>query len=363
MKKLFILPFLLLLMACSRGMQTYPANDSDIRIMGRHLVDKDGSVKFAASGVTFYFKFRGTRMDAKLDDEFRDSTSYNWFDIILDGKFIRKFHTVMGETHYILADSLQQGVHTLILCKATEGQNGHNRLVNIRTQQLMQSAPLPSRKIEFIGDSITCGFGDDTTLVPCNKGNWFDHTNAWFAYGPRLARSLHAQWMLSAVSGIGMNRNWNSPGPVMPDVYAGVYMEYTKKPVPWNFSKYTPDLVVITLGTNDFSKGGGKIPRPPLDGNAFVKDYTGFVAMVRKKYPHAKFLLANSPMITNENKNVLDGYLQRVIDNRKSAGDSAITRFRWMETYNKGCDGHPYMNQQAKMADQLEPVVSRFMGW
>ncbi len=360
---LFLLP-LLAMFACSNGgIQTYPANDSHIQIMGRHLVDKDGSVKFAASGVTFYMKFRGTRLAVDLDDEFRDSTSYNWFDVIVDGKPVHEFRTKMGQTRYVLADSLQSGVHTLILCKATEGQNGHNKLVDVLTQQLLQAAHLPDRKIEYIGDSITCGFGDDTLQFACSKGQWFDHTNAWYAYGPRLSRLLHTQWMLSSVSGMGMYRNWNSPGPVMPDVYNGVYMEYTKKPVPWDFSKYTPDLVVIALGTNDFSKGNGKEPRPKLDGDAFVKAYTNFVATVRQKYPNTKFLLANSPMFGPDQKEILSGYLHRVIENREAAGDSAITYFSWGQTFNSGCDGHPDMKQQGEMAKLLAQKVRDYMNW
>lgn len=362
MKKLLILP-LLALIACSHGIQTYQANDSHIRIMGRHLVDNHGSVKFAASGVSFFFKFRGTQFTADLNDEFRDSTNYNWFDVIIDSSRVRKFHTVAGKTRYVLADSLKSGVHTLLLCKATEGQNGHNTLIDVRTRQLLQAGPLPDRKIEFIGNSITCGFGDDTTMVRCENGQWFDHTNAWYAYGPRLARQLHAQWMLSSVSGIGMHRNWNSPGPVMPDVYSGVYMEYTKNPVPWDFSKYTPDLVVIALGTNDFSKGGGKEPRPALDGDAFVNDYTHFIGTVREKYPDAKFLLANSPMFGPDQMKQLNAYLQRVKENCEAKGDSSITIFSWDNTYNSGCNGHPYMDQQAMMTHQLEPVVKNFMDW
>ena len=365
MKKLLFLLSLLLFMACSRGMQlkTYPANDQHVRIMGRHLVTQNGAVKFGASGVTFYMTFRGTRLAVDLHDEFRDSTSYNWFDVKVDGSPVHEFRTRMGKTHYVLVDSLKPGVHTLVFCKATEGQNGHNELVNIQTNKLLQAASLPKRKIEYIGDSITCGFGDDTLHYACGKGHWFDHTNAWYAYGPRLARRLHTQWMLSSVSGIGMHRNWNNYSPVMPDVYNGVYMEYTKNPVPWNFSEYTPDLVVIALGTNDFSKGPGKKPRQKLDGNAFVKDYTKFVARVHKKYPSAKFMLANSPMFGHPKNKILEGYLQRVIKNTKATGDSAIAQFDWQKKYNHGCDGHPYMNQQAMMEQQLLPKVRKYMGW
>lgn len=331
--------------------------------MGRHLIGKKGAVKFGASGVTFFMKFKGTSLAVDLQGQPRDSAHYNWFDVTVDGGKVHEFRTKKGKQHYVLAKGLKPGVHKVVLCKATEGQNGHNTLVSIQTQKLLQVAPLPKRKIEYIGDSITCGFGDDTLKFDCNKGHWFDHTNSWYAYGPRLSRHLHAQWMLSSVSGIGMYRNWNDPGPTMPDVYSGVYMQYTKHPVKWNYHNYVPNLVFIALGTNDFSKGPGKKPRPKLNGNDFVKAYTKFVARVHKEYPKAKFILANSPMFGSKNKKILSGYLKRVIKNSKAAGIKNITYFTWGKTYNHGCDSHPYMNQQAKMSKQLVPFVSKFMGW
>lgn len=362
LNRLFVILAILTVIGCSGGIHTYQAAKAPIRIMGRHI-NKNGSISFAASGVTFYMKFRGDHLDVDLQDEFRDSTSYNWFTVIVDGGTPKRFRTRPGKEWYNLADSLQAGTHQLILSKATEGQNGHNKLVAIRTSKLLQADPLPKRKIEFIGDSITCGYGDDPRNVPCNKGTWFDPTHAWLAYGPRLARHFNAQWMLSSVSGIGMHRNWNSPGPTMPDVYGGVYMEYTNNITPWDFSQYTPDLVVIALGTNDFSAGGGKEPRPDLDGDAFVKDYTQFVGRIRKIYPNTKILLLNSPMFGASQREQLSGYLQRVMTNRKAAGDSTITRFTFKNKYSDGCDGHPDFKQQALMAQKLEPKITSFMGW
>jgi putative spermidine/putrescine transport system permease protein len=96
---------------------------------------------------------------------------------------------------------------------------------------------------------VTVGFGADKVPVDCGKGTWYDASHSWIAYGSRVARDVHAQWMLSAVSGIGMVRNWNSPGPVMPQVYDGVYMEYADTLTHWDFTRWTPDLVVIALGT------------------------------------------------------------------------------------------------------------------
>src|SRR5471030_2017951 len=73
-------------------MRAYPATSSRIRVMGRHADDKNG-VAFGASGVTFFMKFRGTAMDVELENERRDSTSHNWFTVVVDSGEPFRFRT------------------------------------------------------------------------------------------------------------------------------------------------------------------------------------------------------------------------------------------------------------------------------
>jgi lysophospholipase L1-like esterase len=344
------------------SLQTYPGSDPRILPMGRYVLAGD-TVAFGASGVAFYLKFRGQELDAHIADEFRWGANYNWFTVAVDGREPTRFRTEPGKTWYPLARNLAPGVHTVALSKATEGQNGTNQLIEVRTRQLLQADRLPARRIEVIGNSISAGYGADARLIPCGKANWFDQTSAWLAYGPLLARRLHAQWMLSAISGIGVTRNWNSPGPTMPVVYTSVFMHYDDTASGWDFRRYQPDLLMVALGTNDFSDGGGPTPRAALNGDLFVNEYTAFLARLRGYYPHARFLLLNSPTLAAERKQLLAAYLQRVIDKRKAAGDMAITRFDFPGHWASGCSGHPDLQQQALMANALEPVVKRLMHW
>jgi len=93
--------------------------------------------------------------------------------------------------------------------------------------------------------------------------------------------------MLSSVSGIGVYRNWNSDGPTMPEVYdkTDFRLESNRS---WDFSKVTPAVVSIALGTNDFSSGDGKKERLPFDSIRFINGYVKFVQHVKSKYPDAK---------------------------------------------------------------------------
>src|SRR4029077_970838 len=92
-----------------------------------------------------------------------------------------------------------------------------------------------------------------------------------------------------AYSGRGVYRNHGgTPDPLLPVLFERRFADYATDP--WDFS-YTPDLVVITLGTNDFSLGD--------PGSGFVDAYDAFVQQVRAHYPSAPILLATSPMLAD----------------------------------------------------------------
>jgi lysophospholipase L1-like esterase len=344
------------------AMHAYPATSALIHVMGRHVRDGD-AVRFGASAVTFFIRFRGTALDIGLDDQVADPNGHNWFTAVVDGGAPVRFRTAPGTSRYTVASGLSDGEHRVVLSKATEGQNGHERLRAVYAAELLPADALPERRIEYVGNSITAGYGADQTPVACKAGTWYDATNAWLAYGPTVARRVGAQWMLSAISGIGVVRNWNSPGPVMSRVYEGVYVEYADSLTHWDFARYTPDLVVVALGTNDFSDGAGPAPRPALDGDAFVRGYLALVATLRGHYPRARILLVDSPMLDAARKQRQSEYLERVVAQRAAAGDSAISRFAFDGHFTSGCDGHPDLAEQRRMADQLEPAVRRVMAW
>lgn len=342
------------------SLNIYTADHSAIGIMGRHQKGSNGSVTFAASGVEFNFRIYGTRLEATIVDEFRNGNSYNWFQVYVNGSYSHRFRTIPGRSDYVLAYQLPKGDHNIVLRKITEGQNGTNTLLRIKADSLLAYKELRKRKIEFIGDSITCGFGADSTQVACGQGLWFDQHDASATYAVRLAQKLEAQWMLSAVSGMGMFRNWNSDAPVMPDIYSGVLMEYSDTATKWDFKLYQPDLVIIALGTNDFSDGGGPEPRAALDRQKFIQSYKGFFTQLSNKYPRAKFLLVASPMLSDERNDALQAYLQEV---SRSFDATKIELYRFKQTYASGCSYHPSSEDHAQMAEELEPVIKKFMGW
>ena len=184
-----------------------------------------------------------------------------------------------------------------------------------------------------------------------------------YTYGPIIARFLQADWLLSAVSGIGMTRNWNSPGPTMPEVYEHFYLNADSISF-WEVSHFVPDLVSINLGTNDFSEGDGSYKRAELDSTKFVNDYIQFIRLIRKRHPQAQICCLGSPVFSGEKNIRLTNYLSMVVQYMKKVeNDDKVHLFSFSGSYNQGCTGHPDQEEHQKMAEDLLPFIRKVMNW
>jgi lysophospholipase L1-like esterase len=280
----------------------------------------------------------------------------------MDGAY-QRIKVTNDKTKYEIAKDLKDTEHTLLLCKATEAMIGYVDFAGIQCGEIIPLNKVYTRKIEFIGNSITSGTGLDLSEIPCDKGVWHDQHNAYLAYGPVTARALNANWLLSSVSGMGMSRNWNNEGPAFPQVYDHLYLEVNSK-VEWNANTYIPDLVSICLGTNDFSDGDGSYDRKQLDSAKFVSTYIGFVKHIRERYPKAQICLLTSPAIDQKNNVKLSAYLSAVIKYMQEAeNDPNVHKFAYVHKYSGGCGGHPNKEEHQKMSDELVPFFKKIMNW
>ena len=330
----------------------FPATDSRIQLVGRHVVES-GSVRFAASGFTISFMVRSEHVDIRLRDEERGDNR-NHFTVRVDGVEVGRFRSETGRNVYRVASGLAGQVRLVELIKDTEGQNGWSILDGIEAEELLNTPPRPARRIEFIGDSITCGFGMDTQAYPCETSTWFEPTRASLSYAIRLGRRFDAETVLTAVSGMGMYRNWNSLSPVMPDRYDGVFADFLDGQPAWDHERFTPDLIVIALGTNDFSNGDGQTPRPAFDAAAYRDTYAAFVARLRTLHPDASFLLLASPTLD-------PARLATQLDLLRTIPGTAVASFS--AVYAGGCSGHPDLYEHLRMADDIEPAIRTLMNW
>lgn len=364
MKYHFLACLLVLLFSCtySQKMQRAAANDVAIGHYGRTAFDKDNNLVLIGSASYAEFNFTGDSCTVYLKN-LAYPGDYNYVAVELDNQYRGRLR-VDGNTpqpYTIIATSVQAN-HVLRLFKATESHNGQVVLTGIATRGLKPSDHPSRKKIEFIGNSITAGMGNDAKDIPCGTGKWYDQHNAYLAYGPRVARALNIDFLISAVSGIGIYRNWNSDGPTMPQVYESAYLE-TDSVQRYNFSQYTPDIVSICLGTNDFSDGDGKTERLAFDSSQYIRKYVDFIGVIYKHYPSCQVALLTSPMLSGNKASMMLACLQSVKTKIKEIhpGKPAIEIFQFQPMVPKGCGYHPDDADHEKLASELIPFLRRLL--
>jgi lysophospholipase L1-like esterase len=332
-----------------------------IQYTGRIDFSNPQKPRLSGAGAYLQVKFRASACSILLEDQNLDN-NHNYISIAIDGKYQERIKLIKNKTEYEVAKTLEDTVHTLIVCKATEAQIGYVDFLGLLCTEILPPEKSWERKIEFIGDSITCGMGLDASEIPCNSAQWYDQHNAYLAYGRLVADKLNANWLFSSVSGIGITRNWNSPGPTMPEVYEHTYLN-TNSPI-WNAKIYIPDLVSICLGTNDFSDGDGTYKRAELDSAKFINDYIQFRKRIRARYPHAQICCLTSPMFSGEKSERLTDYLSAAIKHIKEVEkDDKVYIFKFSRSYSNGCTDHPDRQEHEKIAEELLPFFKGVMNW
>jgi lysophospholipase L1-like esterase len=327
---------------------------------GRIAYNESGHLELISGASYFAFSFTGNTCSiyAYINNE----AAHNYLQYELDGIIQQRVKVKGNKVQPITINATVAGKHTVRLYKATEAHTGPIFIEKIVGKRLKSLQVTKQPLIEFIGNSITCGAAADTSLMPCGIGEYHDYHNAYQAYGPRVARALKTNFMLSSVSGIGIYRNWNSNGPTIAQVYENTDLVFESNRR-WDFKTYNPKIVSIALGTNDFSNGDGKTPRLPFDSALFVSNYISFIKMVKFKYSKAQIALLSSPMLNGTNRLKLQSYITAIkteIDllypDKKKV---AIYFFNPMKA--GGCTGHPSVADHEIIANELIPFFKKLL--
>jgi len=314
-----------------------------------------------ASSVSFNFTGNECSISLQSVDSYEH---HNYVQLVLDGKYIGKIRIEKGafQSFPIKVTSTKK-VHQLEIYKNTEAQSG-NVLFAGTTAKLIPILFKKKKKIEFIGDSITCGAASDPSDIPCDKGEYMDHHNGYYAYGPTLSRAIGVDYLMSCVSGIGMYRNWNDENKdeaIMPDVYPNLYLTKDASKPKYDFA-FQPDIISIALGTNDFSGGDGKKERLPFNAEKYVSNYINFIKMLYEHNPNVQIVITNSPMVGGDRGIVFEDCLKKV----KAAFDAdkkhkSIKIFKFKPMAPKGCSGHPDVADHKVLAEEYAPFLKKLL--
>jgi hypothetical protein len=332
-------------------LKLFKANNKAIQYFGRIDFSDPMKPRFWSPGVYIKAKFTGTDCHIILNDEILGGDSHNYIEIVIDNNEPVRIKLTGKENIIKAAQGLTDTEHIITICKDTESGIGYLEFVGIKCKKLLPLPPKPVRKIEYIGDSITAGTGMDLSVVPCDKGQWYDQHNAYMSYGPRTSRALNAQWQLTAVAGIGMTHSCCKMDIVMPQVLDKVYLRDNK--IQWDFNRYQPDVVTICLGQNDGI----------ADSTLFCSAYVRFIDSVRMHYPKADIICLTSPMAKDSLNTVLKKYLSGLTAYMNNKGDKKVSKYFFSKRYHNGCGGHPDMDEHGQMADELTDYIKQTEGW
>jgi lysophospholipase L1-like esterase len=324
-----------------------PPPDAEVGVMEDvHLIGRfDAQQRFAWPGSAILTRFEGTNLTVQLVEE----NGPNQYDVTVDGT-TTVLVTGGGDQTYPIATGLAAGAHDVAIARRTESFFGITRFAGFSGGTLVATAR-PTRLIEFIGDSITCGYGVLGDVATCSfTADTEAETHAW---GALAAAELGAAHTAIAYSGIGVYRNYgDEPGLHMPDYFSRTFADSDQSPWDWS---YRPDAVVINLGTNDFSVGD--------PGQGYIDAYTTFIEQIRAQYgANIEIVVVSSPMLGEPDHTTQAGHLADVI---AAAGDHVtyVNLATQLDSDGYGCDYHPNETTQQKMADALVPALRSLLGW
>jgi len=330
--------------------------NSDYNYIGR-FTNLATLPKTWAPGSYITANFTGTYCDVILNDEVRYGSNYNFIQIIVDDTLIMRVKNTTESNVIRVSSNLSENkTHKIVICKDTESEIGYIEFVGLRCKSLVSQDALPTRKIECIGNSITCGTGSDESYQTCakdpaNGSQWYYQHNAYYSYGARTARLLNAQWHLSSVSGIGLVKNCCTDTVQMPYVFDKTNLKIDG--LTWDFSQYVPDVLTICLGQNDGAQPQAK----------FCNAYVAFLKKIRVNYPNTQIILISSPMADATLIAQMKKYCNAVRDTMNSNGDSKVSTFFFSRSWNAGCGGHPSIAQHADIANELTSYIKTIMNW
>lgn len=281
---------------------------------------------------------------------------------ILDGKQYKGDLADEGETVLTLGEDLGEGVHELCLFKRMDSCHMalfHGFLLS-GDGRLLDPPPLPERRIEVFGDSVSAGEVSEAVCYcgqpdPEHDG---EYSNSFYSYAWITARKLGAQLHDIAQGGIALqNRRgyFNEP-----DAKGMVWM-YDKiqyhpslcQPKTWDFAGYRPQVVIVAIGQNDSHPRDYMAEDPDgEDSRRWRADYSDFLDTLRGIYPDAHIICKTTIL---EHDKSWDRAIEQVV---REKADKHIHYFAYSNN-SVGTKGHIRSPEAEKMAKELSEYIKR----
>lgn len=345
--------FLLLFLSgiTMQGGTYIPPNSEYISYSGRFDTHDTTQYVCSFSTSTIQIRTNSTYIDASIYDYAVDSNQPNYIEIIVDNAIYATIKLTKGLQIYRIFESDSCAYRTISIVKRTEGQIGNIGFKGFVINQHagIQKIEKSDLRMLFIGNSITCGYGNEALHAESPFESATE--NAYMSYAAIAARTLNAEYHTISYSGKGVYRNWADTtilNDCMPEVFERTFC---LRPSPlWNHSLFIPSIIVINLGTNDFS--------PPIGANKhdFVKYYTAFITRLSTLYPEAQIICVVSQMLEGESRKNLHAWLHE-IQKMYTYKNMYVCELSQQGRVGFGADWHPNIAQNKINAQELVDFI------
>ena len=297
-------------------------NEKNINIYGRYdVINGELILYHSASGIEF--SIEGASAKSLLH-----STGKSYMRVYVDGsKEGERLMVCEGEKEYVAADDIGAGRHVIRIVKATEESEAIWTVKALTADNFLLPPKKPDLRIEFIGDSITAGYG---VLGRADEAYSVDNSDSTKSYAYRTAHALNANYSIIGWSGICVKAYQFVADLNMTQLYNQV----SNRNATAYEGGFDADVVVLNLGTNDtaYLLSG----KDPSYGEQFPHDYRALLTSIRAKNPRAYIVCLYGMMLKDE---VISGGIQAAI---KALGDEKIVYNPFdFKPNNLGAYGHP----------------------
>lgn len=340
------------------------AENANVRRLGRTLM-RNGTLWLGYSLTGAEFGFDGTSLSAELTTDWVNDEAWKenfqpYMAVLVNGKLLKRFAVSEGTAEYELYRSERAEKVRIRLVKLSENAFSKVGVLSFSADgKLTATKPCSERRIEFVGDSITCGFGIEGKSA--DEKFRTSTENPLINYASLTANELGAEYQFISWTSIGVYSNSVKDDRTEPDNAWTMPVIYDctdkavdgmlgNEPEKWDHSRFAPQLIVVNLGTNDkdFTRG---IPERTA---AFEKCYREFIAHIREKDPQAHIICALGAMGRE--------LLPQVENAVKTLADERITSLGFdvqREEDGIGSEQHPNAVTHRKMADRLIAEIKR----
>ncbi len=318
-----------------------------IQPIGRFIL-KNTSLVLGWPGSGFAFSFIGEEVRIKFGKF--ESERHFYFKIHID-KMIQT-HCVSASDQVVVIRGLSDGVHKVKVIKITECMQ-QVEIASITAcgtkSEFVPTETTHRLKFEFIGDSLTAGFGN---MSDPDAGVYREsEQDVTYAYAYLTTETLKAEGRYICCSGKGVFNNWDgTKHDLIPVFYERKYITVDE---PHDFSTWSPDIVFINAGTNDITA--------QTDPEDFKKAYIAFVKRVHELNPDSLIICLHG-MTTDKFANAFEE-IKAELKNTFFENPLKIefVKFKPITEEYYGALWHPNMKANARFARELVKFVKRLI--